>query len=215
MRQGYGVEIFRAATGDLSELVALRREAAAWLKAEGTDQWGQDWPDEATMIRGFAATIDDGTAWLVTDDDGVLATLTLDQSTAPNLWTRAEEAEPAYFVHRLTVARRAAGQGFGAELLDWCGNHAHGAGARWIRVDAWTTNLALHRYYLAQGFQHVRTASRPDYPSAALFQRRALAAATPRLTEGSRKLVDLVWDGAHAVDRGSSSRGGRPRPRRR
>ena len=46
--------------------------------------------------------------------------------------------------------------------------------AMWIRVDVWTTNLALHDYYRDQGFGYLRTVPFPhywDYPSAALFQK--------------------------------------------
>ncbi|CAM5431654.1 hypothetical protein STANM309S_04961 [Streptomyces tanashiensis] len=30
-------------------------------------------------------------------------------------------------------------------------------GAKWLRLDAWTTNKDLQAYYLRQGFEHVRT----------------------------------------------------------
>jgi hypothetical protein len=46
--------------------------------------------------------------------------------------------------------------------------------ADWIRVDVWTTNLALHAYYKGQGFEHLRTLQFADpweYPSAVLFQK--------------------------------------------
>jgi ribosomal protein S18 acetylase RimI-like enzyme len=57
----------------------------------------------------------------------------------------------------------------------WAGDRAAADGAKWLRLDAWTTNEALHAYYQRQGFQHVRTIVRPDYPSGALFQRAAVA----------------------------------------
>ena len=37
----------------------------------------------------------------------------------------------------------------------------------------WTDNVGLHRYYEQRGFRHVRTLDLSDYPSGALFQRRA------------------------------------------
>jgi GNAT superfamily N-acetyltransferase len=73
------------------------------------------------------------------------------------LWTDAEAAEPALYTHKLTVARAYAGRGLGAELLDWAGTRAADIGATWLRLDVWTTNLDLQRYYLEQGFTHVRT----------------------------------------------------------
>jgi len=41
----------------------------------------------------------------------------------------------------------------------------------WLRLDAWTTNPALHNYYRRRGFQHVRTVA--SRISGACFQRPA------------------------------------------
>ena len=37
----------------------------------------------------------------------------------------------------------------------------------------WTDNIGLHRYYEQRGFVHVRTLDLSNYPSGALFQRKA------------------------------------------
>jgi GNAT superfamily N-acetyltransferase len=177
------VRIYRATEADVSLLLEIRRESIDWLATRNTDQWASDFPDEGTMLAGFAADARNGHAWLIDDDDVTVATVTLDAAAQPVIWTSEEAAEPARYVHRLTVRRKAAGLGLGGELLDWCGNRAYEEGARWLRLDAWTTNHALHDYYRSQGFEHLRTADRADYPSGALFQRPARPATTPRLTE--------------------------------
>jgi ribosomal protein S18 acetylase RimI-like enzyme len=72
------------------------------------------------------------------------------------------------------VSRAFAGRGIGAALLDWAGLSARRSyGARWIRVDVWTTNTALHAYYRSQGFvfSGFSEALEPG-PSAALFQKK-------------------------------------------
>ena len=61
------------------------------------------------------------------------------------------------FVNKLTVARTQAGTNLGGRLLDWAGERAYKASAKWLRLDAWTTNTRLQEYYLSQGFEHVRT----------------------------------------------------------
>ncbi|GAB4086331.1 hypothetical protein GCM10028784_29610 [Myceligenerans cantabricum] len=178
------MRIYRATEDDVPLLYEIRNESVAWLATLGTDQWSSHFPTEETMLKGFAEAARSGTVWLVDDADGPLATVTLDTVAEPVLWTTEEIAEPARYVHRLTVRRRAAGVGLGSEILNWCGNRAYHEGARWLRLDAWTTNTALHRYYLDEGFTHVRTRALPDYPSGALFQRPAAPAVTPRLHEG-------------------------------
>jgi hypothetical protein len=71
----------------------------------------------------------------------------------------------------MIVPRRAAGDDIGGRLLDWTSDLAVSTARRWLRLDAWKTNIALHGYYERHGFAHVRTVSLPHRGSGALFQR--------------------------------------------
>jgi hypothetical protein len=54
--------------------------------------------------------------------------------------------------------------------------HARPSRTAWeplVRIDVWTDNIELHRYYEKRAFKHVRTLDLADYPSGALFQRPA------------------------------------------
>ncbi|WP_406304264.1 GNAT family N-acetyltransferase [Streptomyces sp. NBC_00885] len=103
------------------------------------------------------ATIEAGSVFMVMDGDVTAATITLTPDVEEGLWTEQELGEPSRFVTKLTVARTHAGQNLGGRLLDWAGDRAYRDAAKWLRLDAWTTNEALQRYYLRQGFTHVRT----------------------------------------------------------
>ncbi|MEU2287586.1 GNAT family N-acetyltransferase [Streptomyces sp. NPDC013178] len=94
---------------------------------------------------------------MLSDGHTTAGTITLTPDAEDGLWTDEELAEPAMFVNKLTGAREYAGQNLGGRLLARAGDRAHRAGAQWVRLDAWTTNGALQRYYLAQGFTYVRT----------------------------------------------------------
>jgi GNAT superfamily N-acetyltransferase len=94
---------------------------------------------------------------MVRDGNATVATITLTPEPEEGLWTEEELSEPSLFINKLTVARTHAGQNLGRRLLDWVGDRAYRAQAKWLRLDAWTTNEALQRYYLRQGFAHVRT----------------------------------------------------------
>lgn len=142
-----------ARADDLAALLAFRKEAAGWLSALGTDQWSRPYPADR-----LAATIAAGAVFMVRDKDGMTAaTITLTTAAENGLWGADELAEPSVFVNKLTVARANGGQNLGGRLLDWAGDRAFRAGAKWLRLDAWTTNEALQRYYIRQGFEHVRT----------------------------------------------------------
>jgi hypothetical protein len=67
-----------------------------------------------------------------------------------------------------------AGKQLDQAFLAFVDRLATAAGARWIRLDAWKDNRALHDYYLRSGFQHVRTVNFSHRGSGALFQRPSL-----------------------------------------
>ncbi|MFH8338965.1 GNAT family N-acetyltransferase [Streptomyces sp. AM6-12] len=137
---------------DLAKLLAFREEASAWLRGLGSDQWSRPYPADKLL-----ATIEAGTVFMLRDGKVTAGTITLTPEAEEGLWTDSELAEPSMFVNKLTVAREYAGQNLGGRLLDWAGDRAYRSGARWLRLDAWTTNEGLQQYYLSHGFTHVRT----------------------------------------------------------
>lgn len=146
------MKITLACPDDVTKLLAFREEAATWLTRLGSDQWQRPYPADRLL-----ATIRAGAVFLVMDDDVTAATITLSPEVEEGLWTEKELSEPSRFVTKLTVARTHAGQNIGGRLLDWAGARAYRDGAKWLRLDAWTTNEALQQYYLGQGFEYVRT----------------------------------------------------------
>ena len=93
------------------------------------------------------------------------------------------------FVHRLITSRKYARLGLGAELIDWAGlRGGREYGAKWIRIDVWSTNTGLHDYYISKGFRPCGTCADPDYPSGALFEKPVAGIrvpAYPKFTETS------------------------------
>lgn len=165
--------ITQATDNDLAAVLAMRYEASAWLAEIGIDQWRHHWPNKDAMVERVGASIQAGETWMVRDDqEHLAATVALDTYADPHLWTPDEIDEPAMYLHRLIVRRPYAG--LGAEILDWASAKAAHLGKRWVRIDVWTDNTPLHKYYQRNGFTHVRTLN-SDYPSGALFQRPANA----------------------------------------
>ncbi|MCX4533816.1 GNAT family N-acetyltransferase [Streptomyces sp. NBC_00841] len=146
------MKVFLARPDDVTKLLAFREEAAAWLTRLGSNQWQRPYPADR-----LTATIEAGSVFMVMDGAATAATITLSPEAEDGLWTEQELGEPSTFVTKLTVSRAYAGQNLGGRLLDWAGDRAYRDGAKWLRLDAWTTNEALQRYYLRQEFEHVRT----------------------------------------------------------
>lgn len=162
------VTIRRARAGELRVVAALWQEASAWLASRGLDQW-QYPPRQESIQRSIAA----GECWLVEDRDQVVATITLDHHADPEFWRPEDDPAAALYIHRMVVARKAAGSDLGAALLDWAARRATAEGKTWLRLDAWRTNEDLQRYYAGQGFDLVRLVDLPHRGSGALYQRRS------------------------------------------
>jgi hypothetical protein len=122
---------------------------------------------------------------MVWDDDVPAATITLATNPEPAIWSQPDHecdlSDPAVYAHRLVTARNYAGRGLGAELIDWAGLRGQRLyGARWIRIDVWSSNAALHAYYKKRGFKRCGSCADLGYPSGALFQKPVCAITEPR-----------------------------------
>ena len=161
----------RAEAANLETIIGMIEEAAGWLATTGTDQWRRPWPSRADRDSRVEAGLLQLKTWICWDNDAPAATLTADLEHDPH-WAPGAQSQPAVYVHRLVVARRYAGLGLGAALLNWAGRsgrQTHGAFS--VRVSAWTTNTRLHRYYERQGFALRGFHADDGYPSAARFEK--------------------------------------------
>jgi GNAT superfamily N-acetyltransferase len=170
------MRIAPAAATDLPIVLDLIEEASGWLRLKDTDQWQKPWPDEDRRNARALKGLQGGCTWIVWDGEVPAATVTITPRRNAAVWSESactcNLAERAVFVHRLITARKYAGLGLGAGLLDWAGLRGQRLyGAKWIRIDVWTTNEGLHEYYLGQGFQACGFCADPTYPSGALFQK--------------------------------------------
>jgi GNAT superfamily N-acetyltransferase len=181
--ESYPLVLRPATRKDLGAIRELVRDAADWLRTgKSTDQWVRPWPDRAGEQDRMRSDLAKGKTWLVLDKATPAATISIDtegplDGNEQPVWPEHGRYELALYVRRLVVGRHYAGRGLGAALLDWAADVAKREyGARLIRVDAWTTNHALHAYFEGQRF--ARRASRDPLalggcPSQALFERDA------------------------------------------
>ena len=160
---------------DQKPIIYLLDEAAAWLRTLKTDQWAEPWRTEEDRWQRISRDLRAGKTWIVDDGGMVVATFTADRQHNHQeipVWPRGSQREQAVYVCRLAVRRSHSGRGLGAALLDWIGLTARERdGARYVRVDVWSTNQKLQSYYERHGFtlhSHSRFAS---YPSGALYQK--------------------------------------------
>jgi ribosomal protein S18 acetylase RimI-like enzyme len=168
-----------AGLADLPAVLELIDEAKLWLPSKKTNQWSSDWADQEGRKRSDRVqdSIKQGTTWIVTithqERSYAVATVTIEPDGNPLVWDRPGDLdESAVYLSRLVVARRFAGLKIGAALLNWACDHArHRYQAKLVRIDVWTRNFALHKYYRAQKFRWQGYCEDASYPSRARFQR--------------------------------------------
>jgi ribosomal protein S18 acetylase RimI-like enzyme len=174
------LDIRCAAPADLPAVLELINEAKLWLPSKYTDQWSKDWSDQNGRKRSDRVqdSLAQGTTWIVTvtykKQPYAVATVTIEPNGSPLVWDRPGDLDDsaAAYLSRLVVARRFAGLKIGTSLLNWACDHARRRyQADLVRIDVWTRNFALHKYYRAQGFRWQGYCSDPLYPSRARFQR--------------------------------------------
>ena len=174
----YPFVLYPAAPGDLDHVIGLVREAAKWLRSIGIDQWQKPWPDRAGQRERILNDLLKGKTWLVRDGETIAATITVDDDEPTDVnerpvWPPDQTRTAVVYVRRVVVSRRYASHKLGAALLDWAADWAkENRHARLIRIDVWTTNERLHRYYEDRHFTRCRDPQElGSYPSQALFER--------------------------------------------
>jgi GNAT superfamily N-acetyltransferase len=188
---GYGrsgsrpLQIARASAQHLDTVLGLIEDARNWLWSKDTDQWEEPWPTAAERDARVLKGLQNGKTWIVWDGAIAAATVTIATVHNPAVWSEptctCDRTERAVYVHRLITARRYAGCGLGAELINWAGLRGRRKNrARWIRIDVWSTNTGLHDYYMSKGFKPCGHCADPGYPSGALFEKPVAEAVAPR-----------------------------------
>jgi GNAT superfamily N-acetyltransferase len=150
------------------ELVYQVRDLAGeWLATKGTDQYRGSL-DMAQVHANIDHDFDKFpfVSWEV--DGRVVAMMAIIDPEA-DFWTPEELAEPQTYISRFFVVEH--GMGYGSALLGAVTEQARKDGNRWIRLNYWSTNTKLHDYYVAHGFEHLRTCNVVGRMSGTLFQK--------------------------------------------
>jgi GNAT superfamily N-acetyltransferase len=173
------LDIRCAVDSDLPAVLELIDEAKLWLTTKKTNQWSKDWADQKGRKRSdrVQGSVLQGTTWIATvvyeNQLYAVATVTIEANGNPLVWDRPGDLDvSAVYLSRLVVARRFADLKIGAALLNWACDYAwRRYRAELVRIDVWTRNFALHKYYRAQKFRWQGYCQDTLYTSRARFQR--------------------------------------------
>lgn len=140
--------IIRAKVSEVDVVLGILVGAAEWIASQGINQWGHYLDGSGRVELAEAMAL--GEVYMLVRDGAPVGTISL--GLAPSAWDREiwgadVPADEAAYVHRLAVARSAAGTGVGAAMLDWAEGEAAARGRRFLRLDCVAHNESLNRYY--------------------------------------------------------------------
>jgi len=140
------IEIVRATMEDAGLASSLMLDTASWLRDRGQELW---FPEELAPER-LQGAIDAGELHLVKMRGKPVGTVIF-QLHDRLFWPDMPEGDAAY-IHKLTLAGGAAGEGLGLQIIAWARDRARGMGLTYLRLDTEAARKNLCDYYEAAGF---------------------------------------------------------------
>ena len=138
---------------ELNQVTQLLKEAAAWLKSEGINQWsyllsgGEDDEIERAILKGET--------YVAEYEGKLLGTFTISPVQSEwdfDLWGQVEGE--SLYLHRLAVHMEYRGHGMGNEMIRWIESEFTGQ-YTYLRLDCVANNRKLNQFYLDNDFLFV------------------------------------------------------------
>lgn len=140
--------IEKAVAGDEPAVLAIMRDAAAWLKERGVPQWsGMLTPKGPELVDH---RVKKGVAYLASLNGEKIATVAILWEDAFT-WDEKGGDGLAGYIHGLAILRKYSGKNLGRNLLKWAMDEIR-AKRPVVRLDCMAENPRLCRYYEDMGF---------------------------------------------------------------
>ena len=149
------MKLRKAALTDGDAVLALYREAQAFLAAQGIDQWQDGYPNQET----FLADVGRGESWVLEEGGQVAATACLGLGREPTYDIIYEGAwgteAPEYaFLHRIAVSGACKGKGVPSLFFQELERQARERGLPCLRGDTHRENKIMQRVMEKNGLSY-------------------------------------------------------------
>lgn len=144
----------KAKIEEIPEIMKIIKAAQRYLKAEGIDQWQNNYPNPETLKKDIEA----GNSYIIKKDARIIATAAIIFGEDPT-YNLIEEgdwlADGLYgVIHRAAVAPKYKGQGIISIIYRETFKMGASLGAESIRIDTHQDNLAMQRSIEKEGFKY-------------------------------------------------------------
>ncbi|MCL1935187.1 MAG: GNAT family N-acetyltransferase [Defluviitaleaceae bacterium] len=145
------MEFRRAVYEDIESIMFIINQGKEYLKNRGINQWQNGYPNDKVIQKD----IDENTAYVLTEDENILATVSIGFNGEPNYekikgnWLSTGDF---CVIHRLGVANKCKGTGVGLSLLKYIENICKQKNIKNMKVDTHAENTSMRRFLEKNGF---------------------------------------------------------------
>ncbi len=132
------MEIVRADSEDIEEILDLIQECIKNMNKHGIDQWNDEYPPSEIFI----SDVEKGILFVMKDEGSIVGIIVLseEQDEQYNEIDWVDKLGKVLIVHRLAVHPKWQRRGIAGELMDYAENYAEENGYSSIRVDTYSGN---------------------------------------------------------------------------
>ncbi|MFT5859419.1 MAG: ribosomal protein S18 acetylase RimI-like enzyme [Flavobacteriaceae bacterium] len=136
---------------EIDTIIALTKACGKHLRANGIDQWDENYPDRESISRDLATE----TLFTFRDNDEIIGIVVLNESQDEEYneidWLTSNESKNLV-VHRLAVLPDHQGKGIARKLMDHAEAYAKKNDYDSIRLDTFSQNPRNQKFYSTRGY---------------------------------------------------------------
>ena len=142
----------KATLEDMDELMAIAKEASAYLRSCGVDQWQDNFPNPEVFARDIAKD----NCWLFTHEGKAVGVIVVylepeeDYKGIEGQWLT--EGEHYGVIHRVAVKDAYRGRGLSGEMMQLAEDIILGRGCPSVRIDTHEDNLTMQNMLKKRGY---------------------------------------------------------------
>lgn len=148
------MEFRKAAETDLSGIMKIIRQAQAYMKQSGIDQWQNGYPNEETIRND----IKNGCSYVLSEGSRILGTVAAIfgiEKTYINIYEGQWLSNGSYLtIHRIAVASGHKGRGLAGVMLKHIEDMCLDKNVHSIKVDTHEDNKSMQNFLRKNGFQY-------------------------------------------------------------
>lgn len=138
-------EVIQVQVSEAETVIEILKDAANWLRSRDINTWD---PDEFEPI--IFPGIERGDVYLAKLNGQPVGTFIL-QWEDPDFW--GERPDDAGYLHKVAVARSAAGQNIGTRIVKAAEKLVRAKGRPYLRLDCQRDNPKINQFYRQFGFE--------------------------------------------------------------